>query len=215
MTKRLRFLAVALVVSLAVPIVSAGDASAAEPDRRWNSREGPFDDRNLPEKLGSNVRDGVIGVVDSLFQGVLSASAIVSPYGGLLLHKVSTFVGDVIGIVDNNPVTHHVFQGVLSRQLLRLGAGAAGTKEALGAIHDQKFAGSMLEQSDFIGDQAFHTKAYTDTSVLATLCAVVVADILIRPVGGIVTIFGARELGEELNQTGLDMIENASQVNFL
>ena len=203
--------AVAFVTALTLALTT-GSAQAQE--RRWDLSEKPYDDAGLPEQIGRNVRDGLVGMVDSLFQGALSAVTIGSPYGGLLARKVATFGGDVIGVVDNNLVTEHVFKGVLSRQLLRFGSGGGGFAPAIGVIHDTQFA-ARTQVSDYIGDEAFHTKAYVEPSALATLGAVVISDVIVRPAGSFITIFGLRSLGEDLDKWGIDLIEQSLDVKFL
>ena len=203
--------AVALVTALAV-VVTAGTAQAGE--RRWDVSESAYDQTTMPEQIGRNVRDGLVGIVDSLFQGAMSVVAIGSPRGGLLARKVATLGGDVIGIVDNNLVTNRVFKGVLSRQLLRYGAGGQGLAPGIGLIHDTEYA-PRTQASDYTGDEAFHTKAYMEPSVLATLGAVVISDVIVRPAGSFVTIFGLRSLGEDLDKWGMDLIEQSFDVKFL
>ncbi len=154
------------------------------------------------------------GLVDSVAQGLFSAFAILYPGGGLLGAKVGTIAGDVVGLVDNNIVTKHVFKGILSRQLLRFGAGASGLHKGLGVIHDTDFTGPQLTLEQYIGDEIFHTDAYTAPSVLVTAGAVVISNFVIRPVGSIITILGARETGDSLHEYGLGLIDDSLDVNF-
>ena len=107
-------------LTLALGLVTASTPAGAEEfQRRWDQPETPFEDRNMAAKIGSNVRDGLWGVVDSLGQGAFSLVGLLSPYGGVAIRKISTLVGDVVGLVDNNPATRFVFRGILSRQFLR------------------------------------------------------------------------------------------------
>lgn len=212
-TRALALLCVGALVTALAATLATGTAQAQE--RRWDVTEKPFDQASQAEQIGRNVRDGMVGLVDSLGQGLLSAAAIGSPWGGLVARKVATFGGDVIGLVDDNDVTEHVFKGILSRQLLRFGTGGGGFAAGLGVIHDTKFDAPDLQVSDYTGDQMFHTDAYMKPSALATLGAVVASDVVARPLGNLLTIFGFRSVGEDLDEWGMDLIEQALAVEFL
>ena len=190
-------------------------AQAEEVERSWEHSEKAYADMNIAEKIGSNARKGILGVIDSVAQGAFSAFAIGAPTGGFLARKVGTFAGDVVGLVDNNIATQHVTRGILSRQLLRFGTGAKGMPKGLGTIHDMKFDPPDLELDDYIGKQTFHTKAYMEPSALAALVAVVVSDVLVRPAGGLITIFGARSQGEAMDEWGIDLIERSLKARGL
>ena len=205
---RIYGLACILVLSFSSPALADGHL-------RWEFPQTPYAERNIPEKVGTNVRDGLVGTFDSVAQGAFSVFAIASPWGGFLVRKVSTVVGDVVGLVDNNPVTRHVFKGVLSRQLLRLGAGAQGFTAGMSILHDTEFTGPGHGPEVFTGNVMFHTDAYVAPSALAVLGGTLISNVLVRPAGGLLTIFGARETGEKLNQTGLDLIQSSLKVKFL
>ena len=202
--------------------VMAASLTVAVPDsanaltRRWERiQETPYDQMGIPEKVGTNVRRGLTGLVDSVAQGVFSGVTIASPYGGFLVSKITTVVGDVVGLVDNNMVTEHVFQGILSRQLLRFGVGAKGITQGLGVIHDSEFTGQKLELDAYIGDQAFHTDAWKAPGGLVTLGAVIVSNFVIRPIGSVITILGARGTGDSMHEYGKGLIDSSLDVNFL
>ncbi len=205
-----------VIVALALGGVSfPGSAQAHDIELRWDHTEKAYGDMNIAEKIGSNARKGFVGLIDSVFQGAFSVAAIASPYGGFLVSKLATVVGDVIGLVDNNVATKHVTQGILSRQLLRFGSGAKGMPKALGNIHDTEFDAPAMKLEDYIGDETFHTKAYMQPCGLATLVAVVVSDLVVRPAGSLITIFGARSQGEAMNEWGVDLIERSLKVRGL
>jgi hypothetical protein len=208
--------AVLLAMTFVVVTVSTAIPDSAQANTlRWELEEKPYDQMGIPEKVGSNVRRGVLGIVDSLANALFSAVVIASPYGGTLISKLSTGVGDVVGLVDNNPATKYVTQGIISRQFLRFGSQAAKMTRALGVIHDTEFKGGGLDPDAYLGDVTFHTKAYGHQSSLATLGTVILSDILIRPAGSFITIFGARDMGERMNEYGLDLIQKGTEVNFL
>lgn len=205
-----------VIVALALGGISfPGSAQAQEIERRWDQTEKAYGDMNIAEKIGSNARKGFVGLIDSVFQGAFSVAAIASPYGGFLVSKLATVVGDVIGLVDNNVATKHVTQGILSRQLLRFGVGAKRMPKALGGIHDTEFEAPVMELEDYVGNQTFHTKVYMEPSALASLGAVVVSNLLVRPAGSLITILGARSQGEAMHEWGVDLIERSLKVKGL
>ena len=205
-----------VIVALALGgVVVPGSAQAQEIERRWDHTEKAFEDMNIAQKIGSNARKGVVGLIDSVAQGAFSAFAILTPAGGFLASKLMTVAGDVVGLVDNNVATQHVTQGILSRQLLRFGTGAKGMPRALGNIHDTEFEAPAMELEDFVGNQTFHTRAYVQPSALATLGAVVCSNLLVRPAGSLITIFGLRSQGEAMHEWGIDLIERSLMVRGL
>ncbi len=203
-----------IIVSLALAgVIVPGSAQAVE--RRWELTEKAYADMNIAEKIGSNARKGFVGLIDSVFQGAFSAFAILSPWGGFLGSKVMTVAGDVVGLVDNNVATKHVTQGILSRQLLRFGVGAKRMPKALGGIHDTEFEAPAMELEDYVGNQTFHTKVYMEPSALASLGAVVVSNLLVRPAGSLITICGARSQGAAMHDWGVDLIERSLKAKGL
>ena len=70
--------------------------------RRWDYPDN-YDQLSLPGKIGSNVRDGAVNLVDSVGQGLVTGYTVVLI--GITVPKAATFLGDVVGLVDNNPVT--------------------------------------------------------------------------------------------------------------
>jgi hypothetical protein len=204
---------------LAAFTVSAAPNAFAQmmqpPERRWDLAEKDFAQKNMAEKIGTNVRDGFVGIFDSLGQGLFSGMLILSPYGGIVLAKVSTLVGDVVGLVDNNPATKHVTNGFLSRHFLRLGSMAARLPNGLNVIHDMDtMKGPKITLNEYIGPQYFHTDAYLTHSVFASTGAVIVSDILIRPAGSFITIFGFRDQGQKMDEMGLGLIDDSLDARF-
>ena len=195
----------------------AANATADDLVRRWDLDETPYAERNFIAKVGSNVRDGTVGLVDSLVQGVMSAVTLFNfRSGGVALQKVATFGGDVVGLIDNTPATEPVLNGIVSRHLLRFGAGAQSSTQGIAFIHDTKFV-DMPEMGpeDYVGDRAFHVRAYGRPSILVSLGGIVVSDFLVRPAGNLLMIFGMRETGESMDQWGKGLIEKSMRVPFL
>ena len=209
-----RVVLLAVCCCLLVALSLAPQATAQELERRWDLQETPYEDKHIAAKIGCNVRDGLVGCVDSLCQGLLSGVVLLSPWGGFTTKKVVTIVGDVVGLVDNNIATQYVFKGILSRQLLRYGAGNSGIVRGLGGIHDTAYAGPRMPLEAYVGDQYFHTRAYVAPSALTMLGGVVAADILIRPAGHLLMIFGARGTGEAMDAFGIDLIGRSCKPKF-
>lgn len=88
-------------------------------------------------------------------------------------------------------------------------------EETSGGISRKVTAQPEPGPDDYIGEQMFHTRVYLAPSGVATLGAVVVSDLVIRPVGSIITIFGARSTGESLDKIGQDLIRASLKVKFL
>ena len=215
--RRIRPVGMVALLVVMVGVVSGcttmGNRDAVE--RRWDPAEAPYDEVGFHEKIGRNVRDGIVGMFDAPVQGFYSTALIASPYGGFLASKIATIMGDVVGLVDDNCVTRHVFNGVLSRHLLRFGGGAARMPRGMGGIHDTKFEAPEMTLDDYVGDRYFHVKAYIEPSGLVTLGAAVISDGLIRPAGSFITIFGFRGTGESMDKFGKDLIEKSLKVKFL
>ncbi len=131
-----------LIASALAGVLASAPAFAQgqQVERRWELDETPYDQQNFVRKVGSNLRDGTVGLIDSIAQGVLSVVGLINPRsGGVALQKVATFGGDIVGLIDNNPGTQYVFKGIISRQLLRFGASAKGASQGIAFIHDTEF----------------------------------------------------------------------------
>ena len=89
-------------------------------------------------------------------------------------------------IIDHNFITQYVTQGILSRHLLRFGAGGKAMPANLGIIHDTEYDPLGLELKDYIEHRWFHTDAWVSSSILVTAGGVVISDLIIRPIGRII-----------------------------
>lgn len=181
---------------------------------RWALNEVPYEDVGVLEKSGRNVRDGLTGIVDNLVQGVGTAF-LVAGTSGYLVQKVAIIVGDVVGLLDDNPYSEHVFKGVISKQFLKFGSGAQAFLPAVSGLHEHTFEGPKLSVLDYVGPEYFHDKAYLQPSGVGTFVGVVVGDILIRPAGNVVLIFGGKETAAKIDQYGLDFIQSSTEIPFL
>lgn len=210
--------ALALVVAL-----SWFGCAVADPEKdklrhaflpRWDTNEVPYADAPLQDKIGRNIRDGIVGIIDDVAQGAFSVF-LIGPTTGFIVQKLGTMGGDVVGLIDDNDYTEHVFKGILSRQFLKFGAQARTFTTSLGGIHTTTFHGPEFQILDYVGDETFHTKVYGAPSGITTLIGVVAADFLIRPAGNFILIFGARGPSEKVDKFGLDVIQLSTEVPFL
>ncbi len=179
--------------------------------RRWDYPDN-YDQLSIPGKIGSNVRDGSVNLVDSVGQALITTYTVI--FMGTAIPKAATFVGDVIGLVDNNVVTKHVLKGILSRHLLRLGAGSRSAPARAAFIHDSQWDIPVGPIDAWVGDRYFRPDVYAHPSVVGGFVGVVVGDIVVRPVGSIVTIFGARETGKRIDNQGLRIVEGGFRLRF-
>ena len=133
----------------------------------------------------------------------------------MAIAKVSTLVGDVIGLIDNNPATEHVTNGFLSRHFLRLGSRAAGLPNGLNVIHDMDtLSGPPVSLEQYTGPAFFHADAYTTHSVFASFGAVVISDFLVRPAGSLITFAGFRDQAKKMEDFGLELIDDSLDARF-
>ena len=132
----------------------------------------------------------------------------------MALKRLLRVVGDVVGLVDDNFVTKHVFKGILSRQLLRFGAGNTAIVNGLAVIHDTEYDGPSLPLEAYVGEDYFHTQAYVTPSIFVMLGGVIASDILIRPAGNLIMVFGARETGQAMNDFGVRLVGSSTKPKF-
>ena len=129
--------------------------------------------------------------------------------------KMATILGDLFGLIDDNTYSEHVFKGIFSKQLLKYGSAALTFESTLGQINGVALENSHSDIRAYVGNQAFHIEVYGAPSALVTLVAIFTADLLVRPAGNFITIFGFREAGRKVNEFGLKIIENSVKVPFL
>lgn len=185
-----------------------------EVDYDWKSEENPSKGLNPIEKGGRNFRDGFIGVINNFVQATFAVFTI-SPTSGYVVEKTAIMTGDVIGLIDDNEITEHVFLGILSRQFLRFGTGVQDFSGTMGAIHDTNFDAPVLSTVDIVGPKMFHTKAYGKPSAIFTAVGVLGGDLIVRPAGNFVLMFGGRKTQEKIDKFGLDLIQYSMEVPFL
>lgn len=181
---------------------------------RWAVNEVPYEEVDVFEKSGRNVRDGLTGIVDDLVQGVASGFLIVGTTG-YIVQKGAIVVGDVVGLIDDNAYSEHVFKGVISKQFLKFGSTANGFLPALSGLHEHTFEGPKHTVLDYVGPERFHTKVYGAPSGVGALFGVIAGDIIIRPAGHFILIFGAKETAGKVDEFGLSVIQRSTEIPFL
>lgn len=181
---------------------------------RWEVNEAADEEVGRGERAARNVRDGLVGFVDSFVQGAYSAFLTAWPTGSYLTYKTATFAGDVVGLIDDNEYSEHVFKGVFSRQLLRFGSGARPLMGTLGALHGKAFESPEHGVLDYVGNERFHTKVYGAPSGILLIGAIVGSDFAVRPAGNLILIFGGAKTASKLDKIGLDLIEKSAQIDF-
>lgn len=207
-----KLLALTLAFALILGSVASPAVAADEWDLRWRDPDPPYAEMSLPRKIVSNIRVGIVGFIDSIGQAAFSLFDI---WQGTVWTKAATFVGDIVAIVDHNFITQYVTQGIVSRHLLRFGAGGKGVTTRLGIIHDTEYDPLGLELKDYIEHRWFHTDAWVSPSILVTVGGIVISDLIVRPIGRIITIFGARKAGDSMDEYGKELIGRTLKVRFL
>jgi hypothetical protein len=191
-------------------IVCAGllaASSAAAEGLDWEVAESA--DASAPVQLARNVRDGVLGLGDAFFD------ANTALFGCFALGASQLFMGagDLVGFVDDNPVTRHVTKGIVSKNLAKIAYlwHLAGAESLLGthgleverwATSDAATLNPLLSDADvdalegplpreplaFVGEAMFHRGAYQPLAPVIDLGAMVVVDAALRPAASLLRI---------------------------
>lgn len=206
--------------------LAAGAASAEGLD--WEVTEPA--DAPASVKAARNVRDGAIGLADAFFD------ANTAMFGCFALAASQLFMGagDLVGLVDDNPVTEHFTKGVLSKNLAKIGYlwHLAGAESLLGshgleverwATGDVASLNPLLSDEDvevlegplpldplaFVEDSMFHADAYQPAAPLVDLGAAVLVDGFVRPAASVLRIAQQRERADALDETATDWFRRA------
>jgi hypothetical protein len=200
-----------LLVVVLVGLALAGPAAAQQLD--WQVDEEPAGPV-LTWVRGA--RDGTVGLLDcaaDLQLGAFSELALVS---GALLMGAS----DLVGLIDDNPLTEHVFKGVASKSLAKTGYlfHLAGGEAILGShgletewylereltelnplLAGEETAPPLpLEPLAFVEEGLLHTQVYTAHVPGSILLSSALADGLLRPAGSLMRIAGAHAAAERI-----------------
>lgn len=209
-------------LSLAVCMMFVASAASAE-GLDWEVEEST--DATAPVRAARNVRDGVIGLGDAFFD----ANTAVFGCFALAASQLFMGAGDLVGLVDDNPVTQHVSKGVLSKQLAKVGYlwHVAGAESLLGshgleverwATGDVATLNPLLSDEDvaelegplpraplaFVEDSMFHADAYQPAAPFADLGAALVADVVLRPAASVLRIAQLPERADAIEATASD-----------
>jgi hypothetical protein len=212
---------------LAVCVMLGANAASAE-GLDWEVEESA--DATAPVRAARNVRDGVIGLADAFFD----ANTAVFGCFALAASQLFMGAGDLVGLVDDNPVTQHVSKGVLSKNLAKVGYlwHLAGAESLLGShgLEVERWAASdvatlnpLLSDEDvaelegplprgplaFVEDSMFHADAYQPAAPLVDLGALVLVDGVLRPVASVLRIAQQREQADALDERASDWFRRA------
>jgi hypothetical protein len=190
---------------------------------------------SLPVRAARNVRDGVLTFADAF----LDANTALFGEFALVAGKLTMGVSDVIGLVDDNPLTEHVTRGVLSGALARTAYlwHLAGSESLLGGhgMAEERWAGEAmaglnpllgeddarapggplpLDPLEFVEEGLLHDRVYRTHSALLGLGAVAVADVALRPAAGVLRIVQWRSAGDALERTGNDLVRRSTEVEW-
>jgi hypothetical protein len=220
-----RHLAAALgAVALAFGAPQAVHAQALD----WEVRESA--DPPLPVAALRNVRDGFLTFGDAWLEANTAFFGVFC----LAASQLSMGFSDAVGLLDDNPVTQHVFKGLLSKSVAKTAYlwHVAGSETLLGghgmeverwATRDvadlnpllsdadkQELAGPLpLPALDFVGEGLFHSRAYRPHVLALDLGAIAAADVALRPAAGVLRILQLRRAGDSLERTGNDLVRRA------
>jgi hypothetical protein len=200
----------------------AGPAAAQQLD--WQVEEGPAGPA-LTWVRGA--RDGAIGLLDcaaDLQLGAFSELALVS---GALLMGAS----DLLGLVDDNPLSQHVFKGVASKSLAKTAYlfHRAGGEAILGShgleiewyvrgeltelnplLAGEESAPPLpLEPLAFVEEGLLHTDVYAAHLPGSILLGSALADGLLRPAGNLLRIAGAQGTADRIESFANGLVRRA------
>jgi len=175
-----------------------------------------------------NGRDGTIGILEDLLDLQLGVFSEVSLLAGAGVMALS----DVVGVIDDNPASQHVFKGIASQSLAKTAylLHVAGSEALLGG-HDLETEWAVtdamgdlnpllspedvapplpLDPFAFVGEAWVHTDVYTSRIPGRIGLSAVVADGLVRPAGNVLRIFGLTERADGIEKAGTRLVREAA-----
>jgi hypothetical protein len=205
--------------------LGAATGRAQQPQEQGFDWEVEERDRGPAVRWIRGARDGLLGLVDDVLDLSLGVFAELALSSGQLLMAVS----DGIGLVDDNPVTEHVFKAIASKSLARTAyllhqSGGEAIRGSHG-LEAEWYVAQGLEQLnplvepqadepripqdplDFLREGLFHSEVYVRRIPGETLAASVLADGLVRPAGNLLRLIGVRDSADDLEQTGRGLIK--------
>jgi hypothetical protein len=195
-------------------------------------------DWEVPEQAGApapvrvlrNLRDGVLGLGDAFFDFNTAV------FGSFAFAASQLCIGasDVVGLVDDNPVSQYVTKGVVSKNLAKVAYlwHLAGAESLLGShgLEKERWATSavaglnpLLADEDvaalegplpldplaFVGEATFHTGTYRPQAPFASLAAAILVDAGLRPASSLLRFAQLPERAEALDDRGARFYESA------
>lgn len=224
--RRRRLLLAALALLLAPGAAGAGGLD-------WEVEERP--DPALPVAVLRNVRDGVLTFGDAfvdLNTGLFGSAA-------LLLSQGSMALADGVGLLDDNPATEHVTKGFASKSVARTAYlwHVAGAESWLGShgMEGERWAAREVAQLnpllseedvdalagplpldplDYVGEGLVHGRVYRPHAVLLGTGAMVLDDVVLRPVAGTLRILQLRGAGDAVEAAGHGLVREAVRTGW-
>jgi hypothetical protein len=214
-------------LGLALGVVFAAATASAE-GLDWEVRE--REDAPAPVLAARNVRDGVLGLADAFFD----ANTAVFGCFALAASQLFMGAGDVVGLVDDNPVTQHVSRGIVSKNLAKVAYlwHLAGAESLLGshgleverwATSDAAALNPLLSDEDvdalegplprdplaFAEESLFHAEAYQPAAPFVDLGAALLVDGALRPAASVLRIAQWKGAADALDARGRDLYRGA------
>lgn len=218
---------------LAAVLLLAGPRAGLAQGLDWEVQEDPAP--ALPVAVARNLRDGVLTIGDAFFD--LNVGLFGSVF--LLVSQGSMAVADAVGLVDDNPVTQHVSKGILSKNVARTAYlwHVAGAESWLGShgMEKERWARAEVAQLnpllsdedvaalegplplgplDYVGEGLIHTRVYRPHAVLLGTGAMLVDDVVMRPVAGVLRVFQLPAAGDAVERRGDALVRGAVRTGW-
>jgi hypothetical protein len=162
-----------------------------------------------------NLRDGTLGLIQNARQlcaGVVSGC-------GIAVGKTAVLTGDLVGFVDDNIITRHIFRGIVSDNIEQCSYLIfRKVKGIMLVTHELDDIPIVIDREEYLDDDViFKSRLYLRPWAVIVLPATVVSDGVIRPAGSIAKIFSMRrftdmqvdDIPSRLDQFGMQMIFDA------
>jgi hypothetical protein len=217
--KRLVLPGCVFALVLASAAARADDAPARGLD--WEVREAPA---GPVLTWVRGVRDGVLGLLDDVTDAQLGMFSEAAIDTGALLELGS----DGVGLVDDNPVTQHVFKATASKSLAKTAwlFHLAGSEALIGShgLETESWVAQSLDQLnplldpneaparlplepiDFVGEGMLHGDVYVAHIPGSILLATAAADLVVRPIGNLVRIVGFHGTADRIESAGNGLV---------
>lgn len=218
-SRRVTIAALALSIWCAAARAIAADAPAVGLD--WEVREAPA---GPVVSWLRGVRDGALGLFDDVSDAQLGAFSELAVDSGALLMLGS----DAVGLVDDNPVSQHLFKGVASKSLAKTAwlFHLAGSEAVLGShgLETESWIAQSLDELNplldpdeaplrlplepiaFVGEGLVHGEVYRAHLPGSILLASAAADLLVRPFGNLVRIVGFHHTADRIEAAGNGLV---------